>query len=213
MRIQIRADSVEIDGYVNAVGRDSRTLTDEYGYSYKEQISPGTFARALQVHKENGQQIPVWLNHNDSRVLGGTDTNLGLEEDSIGLHAHVIIRDAEVVEKAKNKMLSGWSFGFIPLDSTEEYTSSCHRVIRTEIDLIEVSLIDDSMIPVYAGTSVHARADGKNDQVLIRAMDNDAIYHFAIEQNAEPEKHTPVEKKPVDYSNYNNTISKLRSFQ
>ena len=49
MKIRIRADSVEVEGYVNAVGRDSRKLVDEYGYPYVEQIQPGAFAKALST--------------------------------------------------------------------------------------------------------------------------------------------------------------------
>ena len=42
MRIEIRNDSVEIDGYVNAVGRDSRPLRDRStGQKYLEQIIIG----------------------------------------------------------------------------------------------------------------------------------------------------------------------------
>ena len=38
MRIEIRNDSVLIDGYVNAVARDSRPMLDEKGEKFVEQI-------------------------------------------------------------------------------------------------------------------------------------------------------------------------------
>ena len=48
MKITIRADdSVEIEGYVNAVGRDSRRMVDQYGNDFVEQMQPGVFALAL----------------------------------------------------------------------------------------------------------------------------------------------------------------------
>ena len=48
MKIQIRSDSVEIEGYVNAVGRDSRPMRDRStGERFVEQIVPGVFTRAL----------------------------------------------------------------------------------------------------------------------------------------------------------------------
>ena len=40
MRIEIRNDSVTLDGYVNAVARDSRPMLDENGEKFVEQISP-----------------------------------------------------------------------------------------------------------------------------------------------------------------------------
>ena len=52
MRIEIRADSVLIEGYVNAVARDSRPMRDrKTGKRFVEQIVPGVFERALR-HNE-----------------------------------------------------------------------------------------------------------------------------------------------------------------
>ena len=42
MRIELRADSVLIEGYVNAVARDSRPMRDrDTGQRFVEQIVPG----------------------------------------------------------------------------------------------------------------------------------------------------------------------------
>ena len=80
MRIEIRADSVVIEGYVNAVARDSRPMRDrKTGKRFVEQIVPGVFERALR-HNE----VQLLLNHDKSRNLGSTSTNLELYEDSIG---------------------------------------------------------------------------------------------------------------------------------
>ena len=101
MRIEIRADSVVIEGYVNAVARDSRQMRDrKTGKRFVEQIVPGVFRRALQ-HNE----VKLLLNHDENRVLGSTQTNLELHEDNIGLRARAEISDPEVIEKARNKKL------------------------------------------------------------------------------------------------------------
>lgn len=43
MRVEIRADNkVHIEGYVNAVGRDSRPLPSPKG-KFVEQVAPGVF--------------------------------------------------------------------------------------------------------------------------------------------------------------------------
>lgn len=99
MRIEIRADSVLIEGYVNAVARDSRPMRDrKTGKRFVEQIVPGVFERALR-HNE----VQLYLNHDRSRVLGSTSTNLELHEDSIGLHARAEVTDPEVIDKAPQK--------------------------------------------------------------------------------------------------------------
>jgi len=64
------------------------------------------------------------LNHDYSRELGSTKTNLQLFEDNIGLRAIAEITDAEVIEKAKKGELRGWSFGFIERAAKEEDTDS-----------------------------------------------------------------------------------------
>ena len=48
MQIRIGNDGTEIEGYVNAVGRESRVMRDKDGY-FTETIQPGAFARALPV--------------------------------------------------------------------------------------------------------------------------------------------------------------------
>ncbi len=209
MKITLRADSVEIEGYVNAVGRDSRKMLDEYGYPFVEQIAPGTFGRALEDKKDHDQIIKILLNHKMERCLGDTGSNLDLKEDSIGLYAKTTITDPETIELARNKKLRGWSFGFYPLDEKEEYTSRGTRKIITELALEEVSLIDDTMTPVYAGTSVHSRADEEEKTLLIRASDQDAIY---TTWDQAPEEKKPVENRtqPVDYRYYHQIIETLK---
>ncbi|MBQ9302038.1 MAG: HK97 family phage prohead protease [Butyrivibrio sp.] len=81
MKVTIRADTVEIEGYVNAVGRDSRTLTDEYGYPFVEQMSPGVFSRALSQAEKNEKVINMLLDHDENHVIGSTAEGLELEED------------------------------------------------------------------------------------------------------------------------------------
>ena len=46
--IEIRNDSILLNGYVNAIVRDSRPMLDDNGEKFVEQISPKTFQRALE---------------------------------------------------------------------------------------------------------------------------------------------------------------------
>ena len=83
MRVELRNDSVYIEGYVNAVGRDSRPIRDRTtGKRFVEQIVPGTFKRALAKN-----EVKLLLDHDSTSELGSTETNLTLYEDNIGLRA------------------------------------------------------------------------------------------------------------------------------
>lgn len=211
MKITIRSDSVEIEGYVNAVGRDSRRMSDEYGNGFVEQMQPGVFALALSKNAE----VEMLLNHKADRVIGKTGDNLELEEDSIGLHARATVTDPEVIQLARDGKLVGWSFGFYTLDSRTAYDYDTHveRSIVTEIDLREVSIIDDTMLPVYAGTSVHARAQEK-DKLITRAMTSDVIRTMDNRKAEEPQEKEPAPEQRAeetpDYSKYHETIERLR---
>lgn len=164
MKLTIRNDTVEVSGYVNAVGRDSRPLRDADGY-FVEQIEPGAFARSLAARK------PVMLlNHDGKRVLSTVDDGLVVREDAVGLYARAEISDEEVVEKARAGKLSGWSFGFTPVQQAEETKDGMrHRLVRS-LDLIEVSLLDDTRTPAYIATSVMTRDDGQD--VEVREMED-----------------------------------------
>ena len=46
MKIEIRSDSATVDGYVNAVERESRLIMDVQG-NFREKVKVGTFEKAL----------------------------------------------------------------------------------------------------------------------------------------------------------------------
>lgn len=186
MKVEIRANKVIIDGYVNVTGRKSRPLTDKDGNIFVEEIRAGVFNRALKKNAD----VKILLNHNKYRELGSTKTNLTLKEDVIGLRATAEITDSEVIENAKQGKLRGWSFGFTnPKQTTSEINGKSLRSI-TDLDLIEVSLINDKMLPCYESTTVETRA---NQDIEIRAL-----YDICeIRQN-------------FDYSKYYDEIKRLR---
>lgn len=193
MRIEIRSDSVEIDGYVNAVARDSRPIRDKKsGTRFIEQIVPKVFTRAL----ERADEVKLLLNHEKDRVLGSSKDNLELHEDAIGLRAHAIVTDPEVIEKARKHELRGWSFGFIPKDvSVEDAGNGIERRFVEDMDLIEVSIVDNRKLPVYEGTSIEARAEDEN--ATSEVLDTRAEY---VEHE---------QKKPADLSDFKARILAL----
>lgn len=116
------------------------------------------------------------LNHDHSRRLGSTKENIKLFEDNIGLRAIAEITDAEIVEKAKEKKLRGWSFGFVEKKASEEDTKTgVKRRYVEELDLKEVSLIDERKLPCYVGTSIYLRSEGE-EVIEERAEETEAVY-------------------------------------
>ena len=93
MRIEIRNDSVVLDGYVTAVKRDSRPIPSQRG-KFIEQIEERAFQNAL----DRAQNIDLLLNHDTNKHLGSTkEGNLELFEDNIGLRAICTVTDADVI--------------------------------------------------------------------------------------------------------------------
>jgi len=161
MKVEVREDSVFITGYVNAIERYSKPIRESLRgkiRTFVERIKAGVFQTALK----RNDNVLVLLNHNHDRVLANTkDGSAKLEEDNIGLRAEVTITDKEVVEKARNNQLVGWSFGFYA--NADEMGSEGETETRTvtDLDLFEVSILDDTKSPAYYGTSIEARAEGE----------------------------------------------------
>lgn len=203
MRIEIRNDSVILDGYVNAVGRESRILPSPKG-RFKEQIVPKTFERALS----KGGSVDLLFNHIKNRKLGSTaEGNLELREDNIGLRAIATVTDTEVMDKARNGELQGWSFGmYVNKDIWTDGTDGVQKRAIEDLDLIEVSILDKT--PAYFGTSIEARGE---ETILIENRAEDFVAN--IEDRSKPiEEHKKQEQKnetPISYSDFENQLSYL----
>jgi HK97 family phage prohead protease len=213
MQIRIKKDRVEIEGYVNAIERKSKPLWSRMG-QFLERICKGAFNKALS----RNDNVRILLNHDWNRDLGGQkDGNLELCEDSIGLRARATITDADVVQKAKEGKLVGWSFGFYDRDVL------CHtdedgmplRDVR-DLDLEEVSLLDDTKTPAYDGTLVMVRADNDKsiffgetfaDEIQIR----EETTEVSTEETTEnvPKQQETVEKN-INYDEWDSLIADMK---
>ena len=155
MQINVREDSVEISGYVNAVERNSKPLMSRIG-QFVERICKGAFKKAIKRNND----IHILLNHDWDSDLGSTKQgNLELEEDNIGLHARATITDRDVIEKAKRGDLVGWSFGFSDRDVENSLERGIPSRAVKDLDLYEVSILDRTRTPAYDGTLITARAE------------------------------------------------------
>lgn len=237
MKINVREDHVEIEGYVNAIERNSKPLSSRLGH-FVERICKGAFKRALKRNND----VHILLNHDWNRDLGSTKKgNLELEEDNIGLKARATITDPEVVQKARNGDLVGWSFGFQDRDVENTIERGMpYRAVK-DLDLYEVSILDRRKSPAYDGTLITARSeinemqfrgeDFIDDNISIEenAQKNEEIVQneqvqeenspenvqndVREEQNeAEPKQQEPVVENTstIDYSKYENIIKEMK---
>ena len=232
MEIRVKEDSVEIEGYVNAIERNSKPLMSRVG-QFIERICKGAFKKALKRNDD----VHILLNHDWSRDLGSTKKgNLELEEDNIGLKARACITDPEVIQKARNGELVGWSFGF--QDREVENTierGMPYRAVK-DLDLAEVSILDKRKTPAYDGTLIMARADDSDDRLLLRSEDfideisireETAENTAEVKENAqdnemkdnevqevEPKQQENVventDNQEIDYSKYENMIKEMK---
>lgn len=202
MKVNIRADSVEIEGYVNAIERNSKPLMSRIG-QFIERVCKGAFAKALKRNDD----VKLLLNHDANRQLGSAkEGNLELTEDNIGLHARAIITDSEVVQKARNGDLVGWSFGFFDTpdgveNGIDEESKLPLRKLR-DMELEEVSILDRTKTPAYDGTLVSVRSD---DSVMYYA--EPLISEIEIR---ETDQHENAEEKQIDYSKYEELIKEIK---
>lgn len=230
MKIEVREDSVLIEGYVNAIERKSKPLWSRIG-QFIERICKGAFDKALK----RNNNVRILLNHDWNRDLGGTaDGNLELCEDNIGLRARATITDSEVIDKARSGDLVGWSFGFKDRDVfTHEVEGMPMRDVK-DLDLYEVSILDKTKTPAYDGTLVTVRAeeediinlgdvffDGLEVREAVSEKSTEAIEEVVSEvseeestlpeiRDDEPKQHENVEENKFDYAPYEDILKKMK---
>ena len=190
MEIEIRNDSVLIKGYVNAVERDSRKISNQKGEVFVEQVRSGVWDDAIKKNDD----IAVLMNHDWNKKVGSTNDNLTLKEDSIGLYAECRSNDADLIEKANNKQLVGWSFGFkANKQSWGKTDADVERRYLDDIDLLEVSILDNTQTPAYYGTSLESRDN--EDVIIEQRFIRDTVEYIGIQGKNEEEMRKDFEKK------------------
>lgn len=198
MKIEVRADGAHIEGYVNVTEKKSRPVITPRG-KVIEVIEERAFERAL----ERAGNINVTVDHDKTHIYASTDDGtVELYEDTIGLHADVLITDENLIELAKQGKIKGWSFGMYNVKDKIEDRADDLQIRRVkELDLDHLTLVVNKQ-PIYSATSVELRADENVD-----------IEERAFEQKVKVTVETPqeIEKKHFDNSEYHSRIQKLKS--
>ena len=208
MKIIIRSDHVHIEGYVNAVERLSKPITERLG-TFRERVKAGTFKKALQ----SAPDVRILLNHKADRDLGGLkDGNLKLEEDAIGLRAEADIFDSEVIKDAKAGKLVGWSFGFYPIESRDTSEDGMPIKELSQIDLREVSLLNKNHTPAYDVTLVAVR-DNEEKMIIGETLlaDQIEIREEAQEEESAQETETTKEVSSNYFARYKTMIALMKA--
>jgi len=180
--MEIRSETQAIiEGYVNAVCRDSRIRKNEQGEFFIEQVCQGAFNKAIQRVND------IELTFNHEKIIGSRDSGtLEVRADNIGLYAKALVTDCDIIKKAKNDELKGWSFGFIPLDEDwEDGENGIKKRYLNDIVLVEISILD--ILPSYPATAINNvefRSLGNNEELELRFL-NAKNKLFEIEKNTE----------------------------
>lgn len=181
MNLQLRNNSVHLEGYINVTNRDSKELYNRDG-KFIEQIKEGVWTKALRK-----RSIPMLFNHDWSKQIGMNGDNVQLYEDAVGLRFIADIDDAEVVEKAKAGKLQGCSFGFRALkEKVEKVNGICKRIVE-DLELFEVSILDKA--PAYSGCVVECRSEDAEVELELREFD------VEIEETIEQVPEEVIEKE------------------
>jgi HK97 family phage prohead protease len=200
MKVEIRNNSVNISGYVNVALRDSRRLPSNRGI-FVEQIEPQVFQRALGRNDD----VKLLFNHKEDRLLGSQKQgNLTLREDAIGLYAECSINDPEVVEKARNNELRGWSFGFSSISDEWDTTANPQRRFLKDLYLYEVSVLD--VTPAYTAMSIESRGE---EPVIVEQRFDVFEKTEKVEEKSSNEVREDIQE-PVNYAVFEKQIEILK---
>lgn len=197
MKISIRkignTDTVHLEGYVNAVERESRELPPvmaPYGATDKpffEIVRAGVFKKALQENPNVG----FMFNHEQTLM-----DKLQLNEDAIGLYAEAETSEPAVVSAAKAGRLRGWSFGFDnEQDEWKDGEDGKRRRYLTSLHLREVSILTET--PAYVATTISVRSDGAEP--------------ITVQYRASNEELTTAEEPAANDNNNTNTARAYRN--
>lgn len=132
-----KAEKVEDDGTFKGYGSVFGNVD-----SYDEIVSPGAFAKSLDLIKDSGDPLPVLWQHNPDKPIGGY-TELSEDDRGLKVSGFLMKDDVALAREAyalmKARVVKGLSIGYyVRDDSYDEKTG-----IRTlkELDLREISVV------------------------------------------------------------------------
>lgn len=150
--------SRRLEGYAHVFSDQYTKLVDRWGDTFSEKVLPGAFANSL-ANKE--RDVFMLVDHDWTRVVGKTGSNLEVREDSKGLFFSVEVPNTtdgnNLLENVKLGLITGCSFGFNILSANERWNSDYTEFFRdiTSVDLFEITA---TALPCYENTEISARS-------------------------------------------------------
>ena len=146
--LEVRADARTICGIACPFGEEAQIR--EYGGSYAESFAPTAFDRTI---RERGDRVKALVMH--QRDLLPVGRAVMLRPDARGLYAELRISKTDlgdqVLELVSDGALDALSVGFMPVKGGDQWDRTQSKVLRTEVALREISIVDE---PAYAGALI-----------------------------------------------------------
>ncbi len=102
-----------IEGYAAIFSDEYVKLKDRWGDSFYEKVSPGAFLKTLADKTRDKFML---INHDWNKIVGRTNSNLSLEEDTKGLRFTLEVPNTsdgnDLLENVRLGLIKGCSFGF-----------------------------------------------------------------------------------------------------
>lgn len=161
VNLQFRSTNIEerkIQGYAAVFNDEYTKLKDRWGETFYEKVTRGAFLKTLSDKTKDKFML---INHDWNKVVGRTDSNLVLEEDSNGLRFELTVPNTsdgnDLLENVRLGLIKGCSFGFNIVDQKTRWDDdwTFYRDI-TEVDLFEVTA---TPIPAYSDTEINCRSE------------------------------------------------------
>ncbi|MGL5244733.1 MAG: HK97 family phage prohead protease [Sarcina sp.] len=178
VNLQFRSTNMEerkLEGYAAVFNDDYTKLKDRWGESFYEKVNRGAFIKTLA---DNSRDKFMLINHDWNKVVGRTDSNLVLEEDSNGLRFELTVPNTsdgnDLLENVRLGLIKGCSFGFNIVDQKTRWDDdwTFYRDI-TEVELFEVTA---TPIPAYGDTEINCRSELSSLSIKdIRAKERQAL--------------------------------------
>ncbi|NFQ86832.1 HK97 family phage prohead protease [Clostridium sporogenes] len=156
-----------IEGYAAIFSDEYVKLKDRWGDSFYEKVSPGAFLKTLADKTRDKFML---INHDWNKVVGRTNSNLSLEEDTKGLRFTLEVPNTsdgnDLLENVRLGLIKGCSFGFNIINQKTRWDDewNFYRDI-TEVDLFEVTA---TPLPAYSDTEINCRSELSN--ICIKEM-------------------------------------------
>ncbi len=209
------AEPGALSGYASVFG-----VVDTHG----DVVVPGAFTRSLASMKARGFNVPMYLNH--GAAMGGDNLPAGVweefSEDATGLavKGRLLGLNTDVgryrYELAKGGALRGISIGYKTRKADYAKKPTDPRRVLRDVDVFEVSLVDDPSNPAARVLSIKSRDPGIpvereiEDALRVSGYSNREATAMVSELKAKLRQGDPAQQEAITVADLSRLTSILR---